>query len=69
MSKKMNSTPAVPLPPLLTIQEAAAATGFNEKTIRRRISENTLVAYRVGPRAIRVDRDSLMALLRPLGAV
>lgn len=53
---------------MLTIQQAAEAIGVTDKTIRRRISEGTLLAYRVGPRAIRVDRDSLLTLARPLGA-
>lgn len=56
------------LPAHLTIKQAAAATGFSEKTIRRRLADGTLKGYRVGPRAIRVDRGSLISMLRPLGA-
>jgi excisionase family DNA binding protein len=57
------------LPALLTICQVADATGLSTKTIRRRISDHTLVAHRIGPRAIRIERDSVLALLAvPLGA-
>jgi excisionase family DNA binding protein len=56
------------LPPRPTIRQASDATGFSDITIRRRITDGTLKAYRVGPRAIRIDRDSLLAMLRPIGA-
>ena len=52
------------LPPLLKIQQAADAVGMSYPTIRRRIAEGTLLAFRVGPREIRVDRDSLIKLAR-----
>jgi len=56
------------LPPRPTIKQAAEAIGVHDKTIRRRISEGTLVAYRIGPRSIRVDRDSLLQMIsRPMG--
>jgi excisionase family DNA binding protein len=41
--------------------------GTCDRTIRRRIADGSLLAYRIGPRAIRVDRDSLLALARPMG--
>jgi excisionase family DNA binding protein len=50
------------------MKQAAQFWGVNEKTIRRRIADGTLLAYRVGPRAIRVDRDSLLKLARPVVA-
>jgi excisionase family DNA binding protein len=52
------------LPSLLKIQQAADAVGMSYPTIRRRIAEGTLLAYRVGPREIRVDRDSLIKMAR-----
>jgi excisionase family DNA binding protein len=55
-----------PLPAMLTIQQAAEAYGTCDKTIRRRIADGSLLSYRVGPRLIRVDRDSLLALARPM---
>jgi excisionase family DNA binding protein len=55
------------LPALLSIAQVADATGLSPKTIRRRISDSTLVAHRIGPRLIRIERDSVLALLgRPL---
>jgi excisionase family DNA binding protein len=52
------------LPPLLRIRQAADAVGMSYNTIRRRITDGSLVAYRVGPKEIRVDRDSLLKLAR-----
>jgi excisionase family DNA binding protein len=37
------------------------------KTIRRYIAAGRLRAYRVGPRLIRVDRESLLTLTQPVG--
>lgn len=51
---------------MLSIAEAAARRGVSAKTIRRRISDGTLKAVRLGPRLIRVDRASLEAWGRPL---
>jgi excisionase family DNA binding protein len=57
------------LPALLTISQVADATGLSTKTIRRRISDRSLTAHRIGPRAIRIERDSVLALLSsPMGA-
>ena len=52
------------LPPVLKMAQAVDASGFSYSTIRRRISDGTLLAYRAGPREIRVDRDSLIKLMR-----
>jgi hypothetical protein len=42
---------------------------MSTKTIRRRITDGTLTTHRVGPRAIRIERDSVLAMLdSPLGA-
>lgn len=38
-----------------SLAAAAERTGISVKTLRRRISEGRLVAYRGGPRLIRVD--------------
>ncbi len=58
-----------PLPARATIKQAAAWAGVDEKTIRRYIASGRLKAYRVGPRLIRVDRDSLLKLARPIGGL
>lgn len=59
---------AAGLPALLTVSQVAEATGFSTKTIRRRLSEGALRGVRVGPRAIRIHRDSVLGMLIPLGA-
>lgn len=51
---------------LAGIADAAAYLGCNPKTIRRRIADGTLTAYRFGPRMLRVDLDELDRLLRPV---
>lgn len=51
---------------LVTLADAAAAVGVNPKTIRRRIADGSLTAYRMGPRLIRVDQAELDSLLRPI---
>ncbi|MDO2354675.1 helix-turn-helix domain-containing protein [Mycobacterium avium subsp. hominissuis] len=43
--------------------EAADISRLSVATLRRRISEGALAAHRVGPRVLRVDRDSLLALI------
>jgi excisionase family DNA binding protein len=55
------------LPAKLTIQQAAAWLGVNEKTVRRYIAQGRLKAARVGPKLIRVERESLLALAKPIG--
>ena len=55
------------LPRRLTIQQAAEAKNLSTKTIRRYIASGRLTAYRVGPRAIRVDRESLLDLETLIG--
>jgi len=63
------TTATTGLPALLTIGQVADATGLSTKTIRRRVSDGTFLAHRIGPRAIRIERDSVLALFaRPMGA-
>jgi excisionase family DNA binding protein len=50
----------------VTIPDAAAHVGVSVKTIRRRISDGSLVAKRFGPRLIRVDLASVESLGEPL---
>lgn len=49
-----------------SIAEAAARTGVYTKTIRRRIAEGALPAYRMGPTLIRLDPRDVDGLLRPI---
>lgn len=50
----------------MTLREAADWYGLSERTLRRRIAEGKLRAYRVGPRSIRVSVEDLDALARPI---
>lgn len=52
----------------LTLKEAAAWYGISERTLRRRIAEGRLPAYRIGPRTIRVTAQDVEALARPIHA-
>lgn len=51
---------------LVSIAETAAYASVNPRTIRRRIADGTLNAYRLGPRLIRIDLDEVDAWLRPI---
>jgi excisionase family DNA binding protein len=46
--------------------KAADFYGVSERTLRRRVSEGLLPAYRVGPRSIRVSAEDVAALARPI---
>lgn len=50
-----------------SIAGAAEYAGVCPKTVRRWIASGRLDAYRVGPRLIKVDLDSVDALFQPLG--
>jgi excisionase family DNA binding protein len=64
---KLQTDPTSLLPAFPTQHHAATYLGLSEKTVRRYIADGRLVAYRVGPRAIRVDRESVLNLARPMG--
>ena len=48
------------LPPMPDVNQSAVALNVHPNTIRRRIRDGTIRAYKVGPRLIRVDRESLI---------
>lgn len=50
-----------------TIQQTADYLNISTKTVRRYIADGKLKAKRVGPRLIRVERESLLALGKPIG--
>lgn len=52
------------LPARPTIRQSADAFQVSEKTMRKWIREGRVKAYRVGPRLVRVDRESLLKLAR-----
>ncbi len=60
--------PAPPAPQYETLAEVAARYNCSTKTVRRRIAEGKLTAYRLGPHLIRIDRAEADALLRPIPA-
>lgn len=55
------------LPPRPSIQEVAVWYGVNVKTVRRWIAAGRLIAHRVGPRLLRLDRDEVLSLGRRIG--
>lgn len=55
------------LPARPTIRQAAEHLNVDIKTIRRWIAAGHLRAARVGPRLIRLDRESVLALAQPVG--
>lgn len=57
-----------PVSGLITLADAAAYLACNERSIRRRIAEGRLPAYRVGPRNIRVKLADLDALIERIPA-
>jgi excisionase family DNA binding protein len=56
------------LPVYLSIEEAAEVMSLSTKTIRRRISDGSIPAYRCGRRNIRIRLDELEAAFRKLPA-
>jgi excisionase family DNA binding protein len=61
------SAPTRKVPPTyVSLEQAAEITAQSVKTIRRRVSDGTLPAYRLGPRAIRIRLDDLEAMARRL---
>jgi excisionase family DNA binding protein len=63
----MTAAPTDTLPPLPSLQQSAAYLGVSEKTVRRYIAQGRIKAKRIGPRLLRVERESLLALASPVG--
>jgi excisionase family DNA binding protein len=55
------------LPPRPSIKQAADWIGVDPKTVRRWIAQGRIKAHRVGPRLIRIERESLIAMATPVG--
>ncbi|MDR0285235.1 MAG: helix-turn-helix domain-containing protein [Propionibacteriaceae bacterium] len=63
-------TPVVVSPNWFTLKDAARHTGTSTDTLRRRINDGQLPAYYVGKsRMVRVKRDDVDALMRPVVTV
>jgi excisionase family DNA binding protein len=52
------------LPIWVSLAQAAEITEQSVKTVRRRIADGTIPAYRLGPRQIRIKLEDLQAALR-----
>lgn len=52
---------------LVSIGQAANELQVSERSVRRYIAAGLLTAVRVGPRIIRIERDSLDGLTAPVG--
>lgn len=59
MSKRTQPTTTTSRRRFESLADAAERTGLSTRTLRRRISEGLLPAYRSGPRVIRVDPDDV----------
>ncbi|MGV0991097.1 MAG: excisionase family DNA-binding protein [Mycobacterium sp.] len=42
---------------IISIAEVAKELGVSPRTVRRYISDGRIIAYRVGPRLLRIDAD------------
>lgn len=60
----MAATTLRPLPTYLSLEQVARITDQSVKTIRRRVSDGTLPAYKFGPRSIRIRLEDLEAAAR-----
>ena len=69
-TKQTHVSPRIPrqrvLPVYLSIEEAAEVMSLSTKTIRRRISDGSIPAYRCGRRNIQIRLDELEAASRKL---
>lgn len=50
----------------ISIAEFAARAGVAPKTVRRRIADGTIKAYRMGPRLIRIDPSEAESAFRQI---
>lgn len=53
---------------LITLGQAATELAVSERSVRRYLASGLLVGVRVGPRLIRVTRESLDRMLTPVGS-
>lgn len=51
---------------LVTMADAAVELSLDVQTLRRYVASGRLTAYRVGPRAIRLDAAEVADLARPI---
>lgn len=65
---QLNPPPDEPDPIYFSVSQAAQRLGVSKKTLRRRISDGTIPAVRVG-RLIRIKSDDLRNVGAPITAV
>lgn len=51
-----------------TLAQAAVHTGVSTKTMRRWVATGVVLAYRAGPKLVRIDLAELDAMLEPIPA-
>ncbi|MEU7632017.1 DNA-binding protein [Nocardia sp. NPDC049220] len=52
---------------LISLRDAAElAGGVHPRTVRRWVGDGLLEGFQIGPKLIKVDRDQVLALVRPL---
>jgi len=66
-ARRMSAATTETLPPRPSIQQAAAWLEVDPKTVRRCIAQGRIKATRIGPRLIRIERESLLAFATPVG--
>jgi len=66
-ARRMTAAPTEELPPWPSVQQVAAWLDVDQKTVRRYIAQGRLKGVRIGPRLIRVERESILALVKPIG--
>lgn len=54
------------VPTYVSLAQAAQITEQSVRTIRRRVSDGSLPAYKFGPRHIRIKLEDLEAMGRPI---
>lgn len=64
----MTTTTQKPLPAYVSLAQAAAITEQSVRTIRRRVSDGSLPAYKFGPRHIRIKLEDLEAMARRMAS-
>lgn len=52
---------------LQTVKETAEYLGVSVRTVRSYIADGRVKAVRLGPRMVRVEKESVDALMRPIG--
>lgn len=64
--QQLHDTPGLSAHP--TINEVAVWYGVDPRTVRRWLREGLVKGRRLGPRLIRLDRDSVLNMGRPVGS-